>query len=71
MSEYYSSIRPLEKHKLIQVFDDFSEEGLTRQFVIMEEKGKMMYAKFIKLIGKYTDFVKDFIPDYDGTDLYP
>ncbi|MCE7733333.1 MAG: helix-turn-helix transcriptional regulator [Candidatus Heimdallarchaeota archaeon] len=70
-SDYYNSIRSLEKLKLIKVFDDFDIEGSTKQFVILEEKGKVEYTEFVKVIGKYVDFAKEFIPDYDGTDLYP
>lgn len=70
-SDYYNSIRSLEKINLIKVFDDFDEEGSTKQFVILEEKGKNEYTEFIKIVGKYVDFAKEFIPDYDGTDLYP
>lgn len=71
MSEYYNTIRSLEKRKFIQVFDDFGEDGSTRQFVMLEDTGRDIYSNFIKLIGRYTDKIKDFIPDYDGTDLYP
>lgn len=70
-SEFYNSIRPLEKQNLIRVYDDFDENGYTRQFVILEEKGNQEYRQFIKLIDKFVDEAKEFIPDYDGTDLYP
>lgn len=70
-SDYYNSIRSLEKLGLINVFDDFDEDGSTRQFVMMDQKGKQEYTTFIKLVGQYVDFAKEFIPDYDGTDLYP
>ncbi|MHA2252225.1 MAG: winged helix-turn-helix domain-containing protein [Candidatus Kariarchaeaceae archaeon] len=70
-SDFYNSVRRLEKLKLIRVFDDFDEDGSTRQFVILEEEGKQQYGGFINLVGKIVDDVKDLIPDYDGTDLYP
>ncbi|MHA2249381.1 MAG: hypothetical protein ACXAD7_03415 [Candidatus Kariarchaeaceae archaeon] len=68
---YHNSIRSLVKLNLIRVFDDFDEEGSTRQSVVLEEKGKQEYTSFIKLVGKYVDSAKDFIPDYDGDELYP
>lgn len=71
MSDYYNSVRSLEKLNFVKVFDDFDENGLTKQFVIMEENGKRVYTKFIKLVGKYVDLAKDFIPDFDDDTLYP
>jgi DNA-binding MarR family transcriptional regulator len=69
--EYYNSLKALEKQKLIRIFDDFDLDGSTKQFVILEEKGREMYVKFIKLVDKYVNEAKDFIPDFDGADLYP
>lgn len=71
MSDYYNSVRMLEKLDLVKVFDDFDEDGLTKQFLIMVEEGKRVYGKFIKLVGKYVNLAKDFIPDFDDDMLYP
>jgi DNA-binding MarR family transcriptional regulator len=71
MSDYYNSVKPLEKLNLIRLYDDFDEDGSSKQFVLIEERGKGEFAKFIKLVSKYVEQTKDFIPDYDGTDLYP
>jgi DNA-binding MarR family transcriptional regulator len=70
-SDYYNAIRHLEKRNLIRVFDDFDSDGSTRQFVVMEEEGAKEYEAFVEVIGTFVNIAQDYIPDYDGTDLYP
>lgn len=70
-TEFYNASRSLEKIGLIRTFEDFDDNGLKKQFVVITDNGKQQFVEFVSLISKYVDIAKEFIPGGSQGPLYP
>jgi DNA-directed RNA polymerase specialized sigma subunit len=70
-TEYYNAVNALNKADLIQILEDFDENSLKRQFIVIEDKGRDEYDALISLIDQFVQLAKEFMPNQLDDKLYP